>query len=369
MGRLRLFEYFVMALVLGVIICFCIQLSYIKDTSIGEVLRGYLPSSAVVNGNGIYLSCGILGATVMPHSLFLGSGIVQPRLRQFDIDNGNVSSDSGTADDSDPSSLPKYRPSIHAIRACLAYSITELTTSLFTFALFVNSAILIVAGAALYPSTSDSGSLFSIHALLSSTLSPAAGTIFALALLLSGTSAGIVCTMAGQIVSEGMIQWTFRPWIRRLVTRLITVVPSVCIAAGVGKDGLDTALTVSQVILSVILPFVSAPLLYFTCRSQFMGVEEDVDPTHIDAYEVSLSATSRSRPRTIIPLTTTTSSTQPSNETTQERNNTTPDTETPTRLRVNMKNSLPVSILAVMIWLVIVVMNIALLVLVGLGKA
>src|ERR1700677_1030181 len=121
----------------------------------------------------------------------------------------------------------KYKPSVQAIRSCLKYSIAELATSLFTFALFINSAILIVAGSALYNNPKAvEADLFGIYDLLSKSLAPVAGTIFALALLLSGTSAGIVCTMAGQMVSEGMLNWTVKPWIRRLLTRSISITPS-----------------------------------------------------------------------------------------------------------------------------------------------
>ena len=322
MMRLRLFEYFVMAMVLGVMVCFCIQLSYIQDTSAGEVFRGYIPSSAIIEGNGIYLSCGILGATVMPHSIFLGSGVVQPRLRQFDESIGLHSTQ--TFNDEE-----KYRPSIHAIRSCLKYSIVELATSLFSFALFVNSAILIVSGASLYPKTeATEADLFGIHDLLSQNLSKAAGTIFALALLLSGTSAGIVCTMAGQMVSEGMLHWTLKPWLRRLITRSISITPSIIIAAAVGKDGLNKALTASQVVLSVILPFVTAPLVWFTCRSKIMSVKEDESGRRS-------SGGARTAGEEV----------------------------------VNMRNGWVVTGLAVVIWLVLVVMNVALLVLVGLGRA
>jgi metal iron transporter len=328
MRRLRLFEFFVVGLVLSVMICFCIQLSYIHDASASEVFRGYLPSSAIVEGNGIYLSCGILGATVMPHSLFLGSGIVQPRLRQFDDANGLVDpSLQSNATSNNDDSLDKYRPTLAAIRSCLKYSIAELTTSLFTFALFVNSAILIVAGSALYPSTeATQADLFGIHALLTSSVSKVAGTLFALALLLSGTSAGIVCTMAGQMVSEGMLQWKCKPWVRRLVTRSISIVPSIVIAASVGKEGLNQALTASQVVLSVILPFVSAPLVWFTCRAKIMSVEADALGRR---HEGGLGAVQS----------------------------------------VNMRNGWVVTGFAIVIWLVLVVMNMALLVLVGLGKA
>lgn len=320
MRRLRVFEFFVMGLVLSVMVCFCVQLSYIHDTSAGEVFQGYLPSSAIIKGEGIYLSCGILGATVMPHSIFLGSGIVQPRLRHYDQTNGfrqpvprpaAVSSNASSEEE-------KYRPSLEAIRGCLKFSIIELATSLFTFALFVNSAILIVAGSALYPSTeATQADLFGIHELLSASVSKVAGTLFALALLLSGTSAGIVCTMAGQMVSEGMLNWRCKPWLRRLLTRSISIIPSIIVAAAVGKEGLNKALTASQVVLSVILPFVSAPLLWFTCRTKIMSVI------------------------------------------TGEREDN----------RVSMRNGWITTVFAVLIWLVLVVMNVALLVLVGLGKA
>ncbi|KFX95049.1 hypothetical protein O988_05993 [Pseudogymnoascus sp. VKM F-3808] len=272
---LRAFEFFVMALVIAVVICFCIQLSLIKDTSVGSVFRGYLPSKQLVESQAIYQACGILGATVMPHSLYLGSGIVQPRLYAYDVEHKHYtptpSTDNTTTSTSSLPSKNPYHPSLQAIRSSLTYSITELTISLLTFALFVNSALLILAGSSLPASTSDA-SLFAIHALLASTIAPAAGTIFALALLLSGISAGIVCTIAGQMVSEGALRWTAAPWLRRLITRSISITPSIIIAAAVGKDGLTAALNGSQVALSVALPFVSAPLIYFTCRSRYMTV-------------------------------------------------------------------------------------------------
>ncbi|KAI9891233.1 MAG: hypothetical protein M1814_002923 [Vezdaea aestivalis] len=324
---MRYFEMFVMLLVLGVVICFCIQLSLIENTSVGEVMKGYLPSSAIVESKGLYLSCGILGATVMPHSLYLGSGIVQTRLLDFDRRHDTVYSTGGhlttsslsiTPEQINGDNLSKYRPSLRAIRACLNYSIIELAICLFTFALFVNSAILITAGASLSSiESAQDADLFDIHALLSKSLAPAAGTIFALALLLSGTSAGIVCTIAGQMVSEGQLNWTVAPWMRRLITRSISITPSIIIAAAVGRKGLSDALNASQVALSVILPFVSAPLIYFTCRNKFMTVSTSDGDGGV----------------------------------------------------VHMRNHWAVAVLAFLIWMVVVVMNVALLVLVGLGKA
>lgn len=237
----------------------------------------------------------------MPHSLYLGSDLVKARLRDYDHRHGSsnplvVQTEAGD-DQPRPSTISAvttseedaklYRPSLHAIKSCLTFSIWELAISLFTFALFVNSAILIVAGASLYnlpPSEIDNADLFAVHSLLSSTLAPGAGTLFALALLLSGTSAGLVCTMAGQIVSEGQINWHVRPWIRRLVTRAIAIVPSIIIAAAVGREGLSAALEASQVVLSIVLPIVTAPLIWFTTKAKIMKVE--VQPGEGDVVPV-----------------------------------------------------------------------------------
>ncbi|RDW74974.1 hypothetical protein BP6252_06116 [Coleophoma cylindrospora] len=322
-NRLRPFEYFVMALVLGVVVCFCIQLSLIKDTSVGEVFRGYLPSSAIVQSEGLYQACGILGATVMPHSLYLGSGIVQPRLKEYDMKAGlHIPADNATSDDKEP-----YFPSLSAINSCLKYSVAELAISLFTFALFVNSAILIVAGASLSGNSSaKDADLFGIHDLLSSSLAPAAGTVFALALLLSGISAGIVCTMAGQMVSEGALKWRCPPWVRRLITRSISITPSIIIAGAVGRSGLSAALNGSQVALSVALPFISAPLIYFTCRNKFMTVHS------------------------------------------HERRSGDEEEEGQEDEGTKMRNHWITATLAVLVWGVITIMNVANLVLLGMGK-
>ncbi|MCJ1438373.1 hypothetical protein MMC27_007761 [Xylographa pallens] len=351
MRRLRAFEFCIVALVLAVVICFCIQLSLISNTSVGDVFMGYLPSSAVVGGQGLYLSCGILGATVMPHSLYLGSGMVQARLHAFDKKAELISLASRESlphleDDSAhrvfdapansqvvnqepdlPADTKYYKPSLAAIASCLNYSTAELALSLSLFALFVNSAILIVAGASLSNNPdAETASLFGIHDLLSSTIAPAAGTIFALALLLSGTSAGIICTIAGQMVSEGALNWSIAPWLRRLITRCISITPSIIIAAAVGQEGLTAALNGSQVALSIILPFVSAPLIYFTCRNKYMSVGTT-------APAIPGETVSRSE-------------------------------ET-----VGMRNHWMMSVIAVGVWLLITIMNVALLVLLGLRKA
>ena len=284
----------------------------------------------------------------MPHSLYLGSGIVQPRLRQFDsIHGGQQQQQLARADDSTLSDEEKYRPSLAAIRSCLKYSIVELAVSLFTFALFVNSAILIVAGSSLSSTRgAESADLFSIHELLSTTLAPVAGTMFGLALLLSGTSAGVVCTIAGQMVSEGQLRLRMPPWARRLLTRSISITPSIIIAGAVGADGLSAALEGSQVALSVILPFVSAPLLYFTCREQYMTVATE------DGRVVSRGSSPPAE-----------GFAQRDEEEDQGRSESVDSGVG----RVCMKNHWVTSVIAALVWLVIVLMNVALLVLAGLG--
>ena len=114
--------------------------------------------------------------------------------------------------------------------------------------MFVNAAILIVAGAALFDTPNPNGQdLFSIHELLSQTLAPVAGTLFALALLFSGQSSSIIATIVGQIICEGFIDWRVRPWVRRGITRLIALVPCIVVASAIGKPGLSMALNISQV--------------------------------------------------------------------------------------------------------------------------
>lgn len=392
---LRAFELVVVPLVLGVVICFCIQLSMIdhSTTSVGEVFSGYLPSSAVIEQQGLYQACGILGATVMPHSLYLGSGIVQARLREYDEKRGllppvedqrpqvvdrEVDDDASDDDDDnnnanrthsslqhrfhfakkhtdDVTQTHTYIPSLRAIRHCYKYSVMEVAISLFTFALFVNSAILIVAGASLYQNPDAIGAdIFAIHELLSTTLSSAAGTVFALALLLSGLSAGVVCTVAGQMVCEGAMKWTIAPWLRRLLTRSISILPSIVIAGAVGRDGLDTALNATQVVLSVVLPFVTAPLLWFTTFDKYMTVQPG-------AARFALRERYR---KTDVSTTSNVNDANQVQGVADEEEGDNDGTQAPAK----MANSWPTAILGLAIWLFITVLNIANLVLLGLGN-
>jgi metal iron transporter len=302
----------------------------------------------------------------MPHSLYLGSDVVKARLRHYDLHHVSTTNCESAGDDTHrqtPTSAQAadeaarlYRPSLYAIRSCLSFSIWEVSLSLFTFALFVNSAILIVAGASLSnlpESETEDQDLFSIHRLLSSTLAPAAGTVFALALLLSGTSAGIVCTMAGQIVSEGQLNWRIKPWLRRLVTRGISIIPAVIIAGSIGRSGLSKAIEATQVALSVVLPFVTAPLIWFTCKSSIMSVWTDDDTE--EGPSVVKTGTG-------------------GNDASNSERKPEDDVDEVQRVRnaggrfVVMRNHWLTAFFAVIIWLVIVVMNGSLIVLAAMGK-
>ncbi|KAI9763439.1 MAG: hypothetical protein M1840_000522 [Geoglossum simile] len=266
--HLRLFEICIAALVLGVVVCFCIQLSMIEETPVGEVFRGFLPSAEIFQSDGLYQSCALLGGTIMPHALYLGSGIVQARLRDFDIKNDH---DREPPSSDESSSISLYRPSLSAIQSCLSYSIAELCVTLFIVSIFVNSAILIVAATSLSEEAGDAD-LFGLYTLFSRSISSAAATLFALGLLFSGTSAGIVATMAGQMVCEGAMNWRISPFKRRLLTRTVSIIPSIIVAASVGRRGLSAALNGANVALSVALIFITAPLIWYTSRDKYMMV-------------------------------------------------------------------------------------------------
>lgn len=262
MKRVRAFELFVSTLVAATVICFVLELFKISVPDKLGLMKGFLPSTIIFKDQqALYISLGILGATVMPHSLYLGSSLCKPRLQEYDIKRyGKVTE----------------RPSIKAIKYSLNYSYAELIISLFLIATFVNSAILIVAGATLYgqPEAKDAD-LLSIYNLLVHYISPAAGLIFALAMIFSGQSAGIICTVAGQIVSEGFLKWSLPPWATRLCTRLIAIVPCLFVTLTMGERGISDVLNFSQVVLSLILPIVSAPLIYFTANRKIMTVIDE----------------------------------------------------------------------------------------------
>lgn len=330
---IRLFEFGVSLLVLAVVVCFSTMLAKLSVPAT-DVLRGYLPNKVAFT-SGVYESVGIVGATVMPHSLFLGSGIVQARLRAWDVQHQYYSEDKGSVYEH-----AEYRPSAQAIRSHLAYSIVEIITSLFTFALYTNSAILIIAGAALRDTPNAANAdLFATERLLADKLAPSAGKLFACALLFSGMSSSFVATMAGQMVSEGFLRWSIRPWLRRLVTRSIAIVPCVIVAASVGRDGLGQVLNASQVALCILLPVLVAPLVYLTGRRGIMRApvrrhlhDSTAAPEAADGQSMSM------------------------------------DSHGEVVRYVHMENHFIVKVLAILVWLLLTVLNVIMIVWLGLGK-
>lgn len=267
----------------------------------------------------------------MPHSLYVGSSLVHARLREFDIKE-----DLYPESDGDSMTSVLWRPSYRGIKSTLKYTIAELWITIFVIAVFVNSAVLIVAAARL-PESAQDADLFGMYALFRSNISPAAATIFAIGLLFSGTSAGIVATMAGQLVMEGALQIRINPFVRRLVTRLIAIVPAMIVAAAVGRQGLGQALNACNVVLSIGLIFLVAPIVWYTSNKRYMTVIVSDSP--------------QVRPNRRV-----------SNE--QQRR----DAETPEdECRINMANSWWDMSWAVIVWLLIVILNIAAIVLLGLG--
>ncbi|KAB5585391.1 natural resistance-associated macrophage protein-domain-containing protein [Coniochaeta sp. 2T2.1] len=319
--RIRIFEMFIAILVLTIFIVICVALGMIEAPA-GQVFRGYVPSREIFVGTGLYESCAILGGTLMPHAFYLGTALTRARLYDFDVKN-NLSPASSPA--SSTESL--YRPSLRAIKACLHYSIAELAFTLFTVAVFVNSALLIISGSAFYdPYAGDdtddggapkiSGDLYDIYNLFRESIAPAAGILFAVSLLFSGISAGLVATMAGQIVMEGALNIRLSPFLRRLITRCVAIIPALIIAASLGQEGLSQALVAGNYILAVGLIFITFPVVWYTCCSKYMQVPTDDGTGAVD-----------------------------------------------------MKNNVPTAIAAWVIWLLVVVMDVATIVLIGLGLA
>lgn len=241
----RLLEAVVVSLMLVIAMCFGLELIFSKP-DMGEVAAGLAPSVEIIkNPAMLYVAIGILGATVMPHNLYLHSSIVQTR---------------------------KYEQTWGGKKEAAKFATIDSTVALF-LAFFINAAILIVAGAVFHKQgRTDVGEIQDAYLLLSPMLGVGvAGTLFALALLASGQNSTLTGTLAGQIVMEGFLNIRMRPWLRRLITRLIAIVPAVICAAVYGESGTAKLLVFSQVILSLQLPFAVIPLVMFTSEKKKMG--------------------------------------------------------------------------------------------------
>ncbi|KAH8892069.1 natural resistance-associated macrophage protein [Thozetella sp. PMI_491] len=274
--RIRILEVFIALLVLALFVTLVVALSMVSEPA-RDVFLGFVPSRDIFVDTGLYESCALLGGTLMPHAFYVGTSLSRARLYDYDAKRDLMAE----APANSSCETLGYRPSLRAIKSCLGYSIAELVFTLFTVAIFVNSALLIISGSAFYDPTPDddddgvSGDLYQLYDLFSDTISPIAGVMFAVSLLFSGISAGIVATMAGSIVMEGALNIRLSPFVRRLITRCIAIVPAMIIALSLGKDGLSRALVAGNYILAIGLIFITFPVVYYTSRTKYMTVPSD----------------------------------------------------------------------------------------------
>ena len=240
---------YVEALVVGLIVmiagCFAIEL-WLSKPVVADVTVGFIPTAGILgNPDMLYIAIGILGATVMPHNLYLHSSIVQTRMY-----------------------ADTHASKAEAIRFASIDSAVALM-----FALFINAAILVMAAAAFHGSgNQDVADIGDAYKLLTPLLgTSAASVLFAVALLFSGQNATLTGTLAGQIVMEGFVNIRLRPWLRRLITRLMAIIPAIIVVALYGERGTGALLIASQVVLSLQLPFAVFPLVSFTSDRAKMG--------------------------------------------------------------------------------------------------
>jgi manganese transport protein len=241
----RYIEALVITLIATIAACFGLELLFSKP-EIFPILKGLIPSSAVVaNPEMLFISLGIIGATVMPHNLYLHSSIVQTR--SYPLDQVGK-------------------------REAIRFATLDSNIAL-TIALVVNAAILILAAATFYRAgRTDVADIQEAYKLLSPMLGvTGASTLFAVALLAAGQNSTFTGTLAGQIIMEGFINLRIAPWMRRLITRLLAVIPAILVIALVGEKATTQLLLISQVILSMQLSFAVIPLIQFTGSTQIMG--------------------------------------------------------------------------------------------------
>jgi manganese transport protein len=241
----RYIEAIVISLIAVIGICFGIELFFSKP-NVGEVMGGFIPTAEIVkNPEMLYIALGILGATVMPHNLYLHSSIVQTR---------------------------KYEETPQGKRSAIKFATIDSTIALM-LALFVNAAILILSAAAFHTTGhTEVAEIQDAYKLLDPLLGTGLASIFfAIALLASGQNSTLTGTLAGQIVMEGFLNIRMRPWLRRLLTRLIAIVPAIVVIAIYGEKGTGDLLILSQVILSLQLSFAVIPLVMFTSDKKKMG--------------------------------------------------------------------------------------------------
>jgi manganese transport protein len=253
----RWLEAIVIALVATIAACFAWSI-FLAQPDWLAVARGTL-SPTLPGGEGLLISLGILGATVMPHNLYLHSSVVQTRA------HGR-----GAAD----------------LKAAIGHNTFDTIFAL-GFAFFVNAAILVLAAAVFFKAGIVVDDLRQAHELLTPALGGAAATLFAVALLASGQSSTITGTLAGQIVMEGFLRIRVRPWIRRMITRSLAIVPALVIVSSTGGRDTVQLLVISQVVLSMQLPFAIFPLMMLTSSRERMGGFANTVPVQVIGYGIS----------------------------------------------------------------------------------
>jgi manganese transport protein len=240
----RVLEALVITLIATIGLCFMFEIILARPDFV-ELAKGFVPTRSIISdGEMLYVAIGILGATVMPHNLYLHSSIVQTR---------------------------RYEETTAGKREAVKFAFFDSTIAL-TLAFFVNASILIIAAATFHTSGhAEVAEIQDAYKLLSPLLGAGASTAFALALLASGQNSTLTGTLAGQIVMEGFLNIRLRPWLRRLITRLIAIVPAAIVAIFYGESGTAKLLILSQVILSLQLSFAVFPLVMFTSDRVKMG--------------------------------------------------------------------------------------------------
>jgi manganese transport protein len=254
---IRKLEAFIIALVAIIGLSFFVEI-FLAKPNLVEVTKGFVPSA--LNSQALYIAVGIIGATVMPHNLYLHSSLVQTRK----IGNDRWS-----------------------IKRALKFNFIDSTIAL-NAAFLVNAAILVLAATVFFPAHADVAKIQDAHKLLEGLLgTKLAPILFAVALIAAGQSSTVTGTLAGQIVMEGYLKIRINPWLRRLITRLIAIIPAMIVIIIYGDDKVDALLILSQVILSVQLGFAVIPLIHFVSDKKMMGEFAIKPVTKITAWVIA----------------------------------------------------------------------------------
>jgi manganese transport protein len=227
-------EAFIVSMVFIVGFSFLLEM-FIVEPNLGEIAKGFKPS--LLSGQALYIAIGIIGATVMPHNLYLHSSLVQTR---------------------------KFKRDNQGIKEAIKFNFIDTAVAL-NLAFFVNAAILILAAAAFYTNgLHEVAEIQDAHKLLQHIFGNVAPTLFAIALIAAGQSSTVTGTLAGQIIMEGHLNLRIQPWLRRLITRILAIIPAFFTILYFGDDALSNLLILSQVVLSLQLGFAVIPLIHFT---------------------------------------------------------------------------------------------------------